>query len=1396
MNTTPLLDLLSHTAMKGAAVLLVALLLGLILRKTAASRRYAIWITAIAALAVLPLAMWALPAWRVLPKASAGQEWPAFEPEVRTESEGAIVMATGNRVPSPAAQTELQEPGPVAAPPSFSWEISWHDVVSKLPLAWMLIAGGFLLRLGLSAWRLHRLEATLTPGESAVVGQTARELGLKRMPRLFTGPHDAVPMVWGVLRPRLLLPQGFESWSGEKQRGVLLHELAHLKRGDPLALWVAQWVKALHWFNPLAWLTLRQLRADQERACDDTVLRHGLRASDYAQSLLDLSRHNRLAPGLSLCALTITRCAPVEARVKAILDPARRRDGLTLRWLAGLVGGALLITLPVAMLHAIEGAKLRGRILDRNGVVLAESTKEKVRVYPLKTLAAHILGYVRKSDLDGSVHEGHAAMEKLQEETLKAGKDVTLALDARIQALTLQAMKDNGVTRGAAVVLDPRTGEILASVSLPSFDPNAFVPSVSFENWARYLNDKNVPLMDRTQVGFYQPDAALTPLTGLAAIYAGVGDQSFTCKAPVKSSQAVYSCWRLREGKPGHGALSLGTGMEQGCWFYWFQLGMATGFPKVSEVGTRLGFGSSHGLMEEAQEGVWPTQEWWENHRRGREAWPESNTADLAMGQGYVKTTPMQMAVLAATLANSGMAPQPRFIAAGSVTKLADFHFDGAQAAQMQELREGMRLVVNGAAGTGQSARSEKVMIAGKNAMIQNWHRINQNPERTHSWFIGFAPFDKPTLAFAILKQGSKSENDDASPIAKRIVEETLALPADGSGAVQPVEEDLSEVQLAQAQFDAKADAVKATIAGLKPEETTGFPLDEIRVRNGQILIRGAATGMIQALQFRDKVRALQWADSLEWNFPVPQTLTDGKRVGFVMLGTLIWKGKTATPLEEVQAALKTLNDHLAYGWGELRKAAGLAELPGGTSARHAEAGDPAIHFYLVRKNVGKWLRASLGAEADIRWLDKNTNKAQHYPAKNGYHVEVQPMSSPNLFKVTVRQQKKTAASPAPTETAPPAKSAGQAQTRQRADSEIVMKPELANQWSALKRVGLLADLPAEALPFDTGESEERRVKSRLQFRFDVSREAGHRWLLASVYMSKNVDEASLKWPEPPEAFHRTYAMAGHCTITVHSSDGKHLHIIVSQQKPSILIAPDYSPAMDVAPQTQRPPTAATDADILMDPQLASQWKLLKRKGFLADLPAEAVLPAKPGSPAPAGGIFRFTAPREAAQSWLSESLGETLRKHYEQQQPWPEKPGTFDYTYEGLGDCMMHLAALNADRVEVRVWRKQPKYFKIAPDESRKPRPAGKLAPDYRQGGLTLAEPSLPTLDATLQTLRSTISPEEEKQQPWLVYAAPTEVNHLPSDAMKEEDALLRDSRTARNRAQQALLVRPPQMQ
>jgi hypothetical protein len=164
MNTTPLLDLLSHTALKGAAVLLVALILGLVLRRTAAARRYALWITAIATLAVLPLAMWALPAWRVLPRTDAALEWPVLEPPMVLENAAPLVPPPEITPSFPAAESATPGPAEAPATPAFSWDAAWQDVVAALPGMWMLVAGLLLLRLGSSAWRLRAFGGLPAPG--------------------------------------------------------------------------------------------------------------------------------------------------------------------------------------------------------------------------------------------------------------------------------------------------------------------------------------------------------------------------------------------------------------------------------------------------------------------------------------------------------------------------------------------------------------------------------------------------------------------------------------------------------------------------------------------------------------------------------------------------------------------------------------------------------------------------------------------------------------------------------------------------------------------------------------------------------------------------------------------------------------------------------------------------------------------------------------------------------------------------------------------------------------------------------------------------------------------------------------------------------------------------------
>lgn len=999
------LDLLSHTALKGSAVLLAALVAGLALRRLAASRRYAIWMMAMLALAVLPFAMVSLPAWRVIPKSTPPPDWMVLEPME-------VVEAVEMPVEASAVAEPVMQAMPVTAPPPPSEPLkpvwTWNEIIEGLPMLWLGVAALMLARLGWSAMRLGRLQRRLTAGACEEIAVVAGELGLKRVPRLFIGAVDAVPMVWGVRNPCLLLPCGFESWSMEKRRGVLLHELAHLRRRDPLALWLAQTVKALHWFNPLAWLTLRQMRADQERACDDAVLRHGVRASDYAQALLDLSRHNRVAPGLALCALTITRCAPVESRVRAVLDVKCSRDALTLRWLAGMTTLAMLLMLPVAMLHAMEGPKLRGRILDRNGVVLAETTKEKSRHYPLKALAAHVIGYTGKTQHDDPTPMGWTEIEKSQNDILARGEDVKLTLDARIQSLTHRAMLDAGYERGAAVVLDPRSGEILAMVSLPVHDPNVFIPSISQADWETLADDLDNPLMNRCVRGF-TPGSAFMPLTGLAGIAAGIGEQSFTCEGSVRYGSAEMQCWIQRQNDGKHGSLNMQQALASSCSCFWYQFGNAAGIEKIEKLGTQVGFGTRYGISENESSGILPGPQWMKENQPSNK-WSQGYTANASIGQGMMLATPLQMAVLAATLANGGKVPQPALRSQeGKRSWRADLTAEGLPVAQIEQLREGMRLVVHGESGTGKAARSEKAVIAGKTGTAQNWRRIDgERVEDNHAWFIGFAPYDKPTLAFAILKNGGKSGGGDCAPVAKRIVEEALALPADGSGEVKAVETSEGRLNALRKASWERFDKRKAEFARqIKAAQAAcgqGLVLQPLQVWGGRLSIRGEASGMIQALDFRKRILEAARAWQVEWSIPVPETLSDGKRVRFTM------EAEDASPdakpisknirlrTKSADAAIHP-NPTLLKNWQTLQRRAGLADLPATAVLQEvAERDKPGgqhggfVSFTAAKDAVRTWLKASLSPQL-IEMGDKTSvlvGTRRLYPAPSQCMLRVE----------------------------------------------------------------------------------------------------------------------------------------------------------------------------------------------------------------------------------------------------------------------------------------------------------------------------------------------------------------------------------------------------------------------
>ncbi|MDB5172958.1 MAG: blaR1 4 [Phycisphaerales bacterium] len=200
-------------------------------------------------------------------------------------------------------------------------------------------------------WLRHSAKVIRNPLIVARAAQMSAQLGLRHRVLLLERA-DAMPMTWGIYRPCILLPTQAASWSGERLRAVLLHELGHIKRWDCLIEWIARAVLAAYWFHPLAWLTARRLREARESACDDLVLCCGYASPRYAEDLLHLATHTRRAATLVRPSLPMARVSQVEQRVRAILDETANRKPLT--WVAGSLFaiGMLGFVLPLAMVHA------------------------------------------------------------------------------------------------------------------------------------------------------------------------------------------------------------------------------------------------------------------------------------------------------------------------------------------------------------------------------------------------------------------------------------------------------------------------------------------------------------------------------------------------------------------------------------------------------------------------------------------------------------------------------------------------------------------------------------------------------------------------------------------------------------------------------------------------------------------------------------------------------------------------------------------------------------------------------------------------------------------------------------------------------------------------------------
>ncbi len=1296
---------LLDAAAKAFVLLALAAVLTLVLRRASAAARHIVWISALACALVLPCGAWLLPQWRVLPSWMAWEEIPK-RLSVAAPIEPAL-PAANSTVPLPmpdVPQPSMDEPL-VDLLPDVSSTIDQQVPASPIRLnarALLLFWSGgamlLLMPLFYSFSRLRRLSRQARPvSEGALVElmhELQREIGVRQKVRLLVGAEDTMPMVWGVLRPCLLLPAGASTWAPSRLRAVLLHELAHLRRRDPLSILIAQLALAVHWFNPLAWLAVRQLRAEQERACDDYVLRYGVRASDYASDLLTVATSLRGVP-LSTTALAMAYPARLEGRIAGILDAARNRRALT-RWvviaaalcasvialplamlgaaeerkpepaqalvdtlrqvqqpdLADLTGvtttansaeitveaeqgglvfvvgedkklivhqfasseapisfrvdaddrrgkwwdqvrvlregestaltpvlpetwlptgrltfmkepvtkadgsrmiaeiesahgkvplavraakaseieraqlreipqtcpeteinvatrihalekdapkslvilpvmaaqdligapktalalpsqtvrpgftqtfdrfrglgdlvkvtptltrsgvkveGRIAITFPegeyndaseawkrievalsnrqnspprtktvatkflvtlggndamvvpihsdglfpdtlvasmtalprqvtrtqwrppedrspiqvdgwvlswpraehqwftsmfdykglpemishhlelrkkptensvrseavgtldqpevekllqgfraaahasvvrvepfevhpnrsaflqvrarfiadgegaslsmsvhertispylswdkpvlkhisapsaygvysgsslcvllpgpadpenIRMLvlrcvdpdqqrvqppraeknekatpalepvkepHAVKG-KTRGRIIDRNGFVLAESANAKSRRYPFLALASHTLGFTG-SNQDGQL-EGRSGLEEAFDAPLRKGEDVQLTLDARMQSAVEKVLRDADVGRGAVVILNPVSGEVLANVSVPNFDPNAFVPAISMEKW-KALNDNPAhPLMNRSGQA-YTPGQIYTLAVALAAGRGGKADRVYTCKGIVTYGNKVMQCWTnvAHPESGGHGELNLAQAIKESCNVYFYQLGNEIGIETIAETAHLLGLGKRTGLAGLTGEspGIVSSPAWLKSIRPD-EKWTAGYTANAAIGQGSTLATPIQLAGVAATIANGGLVLTPQILRGAAPQVSRDMMIEGCKPEHLELIRNSMSDIVQN--GGGRKAHTDLISIAGKTASSQFWRSEGgKRVPEVAAWFVGYAPAEAPRFAFTVLVQGGKSGGASAAPLARRIME-------------------------------------------------------------------------------------------------------------------------------------------------------------------------------------------------------------------------------------------------------------------------------------------------------------------------------------------------------------------------------------------------------------------------------------------------------------------------------------------------------------------------------------------------------------------------------------------------------------------------------------------------
>jgi penicillin-binding protein 2 len=487
------------------------------------------------------------------------------------------------------------------------------------------------------------------------------------------------------------------------------------------------------------------------------------------------------------------------------------------------------------------------------------------RQYPYKTLACHILGYTKEWE-NGDIPEagkkkynhyigeekGIAGVEMTMDSYLKGkegvktvlkdekgriismidytkpqvGADVTLSIDSRIQYLVENILRRAG--RASAVVMNVQTGEIIAMASVPNYDPNNFIPSISAEKWQEYSN-KNVclPLMNRA-IESFDPGSTFKLATAIAGARAGLGDRIYSCNGYIAYGTHKAGCWIWNQSKGSHGSQNVSKAIQQSCNPYFFLLANAVGPRAMAETFTLLNLGKPTGIeLPSERPGAVIGSPSWRLRNPSTNVTPV-DTAFLAIGQGVSSASPLQLAALTSCIANGGRYYQPRVVkqvARGSEILIADqpklltnLLDQGVKPEDMERIRKGMWMAVNQPGGTAGRVKIPNIEVAAKTGTAQS---VDRGKKSNNSWTVSFAPFENPKYAVCVLVIGGKSGGKVCGPLVHLIyrglfaLDEGLRLPLQPQDEVKGNTDSIEEILLPE-----------DTLAAVQAEEITETAAD------------------------------------------------------------------------------------------------------------------------------------------------------------------------------------------------------------------------------------------------------------------------------------------------------------------------------------------------------------------------------------------------------------------------------------------------------------------------------------------------------------------------------------------------------------------------------------------